>query len=280
MTKAAMTLGIPAALSYLLVCLGCEPAAAQRYRPTQPVTFYAAPNGVDAGNNCLSQASPCTPQGAHSVALRDWDFSRSSCTIRLADGVYTRGVSIAGQYVGTHLCQVYGHVNSVDVCADAGAVVFDVPAGNIWDIQDGMMTSIACLTVQGENAIGFYGRQHVVVDLSYINCSKISQCISMTQYAVSNLANYLWVSDNAGCLFCASHFAHIRLANVLIIPTKPVAINYFAQSAALSVVEFLNSQISNPQWMAGSQCTTSYGAIILRGGLTLPCPITETANIY
>jgi len=177
MTKAGMILGIPAALSYLLAMLGdVSSAEAQRYRPTQPVTFYAAPNGVDASNNCLSQANPCTPPGAHSVAFRDWDFASSSCTIRLAPGTYSgtaATVAIAGQYVGTHLCQVYGHVDAQGNCIDRTAVVLDVPAGQAaFDVQDLMMTSVACLTVQGENAIGFFGRQHVIIDLADINCGR------------------------------------------------------------------------------------------------------------
>src|SRR5262249_13635805 len=113
----------------ILVLLGCRAAEAQRLTSPSPVTFYAAPNGFDLGNDCLSQATPCTPQDAHSVALRQWDFAGSSCTIRLAPGIYNTTIDIAGQYVGAHLCQVYGYVDSANTCIDRTAVVLIPSAG-------------------------------------------------------------------------------------------------------------------------------------------------------
>ena len=77
--------------------------AQQRNRATGPVIFHAAPNGSDIDNDCLSAANPCTPQGAHAVAKNKWDFANQPCLIQLADGTYTSNVSIAGQYVGTHV---------------------------------------------------------------------------------------------------------------------------------------------------------------------------------
>jgi hypothetical protein len=79
----------------------------QRNRATGTVIFYAAPNGSDIDNDCLSAANPCTPQGAHTEAKNNWDFAYSSCWIQLADGTYTGRVSIVGQYVGTHLCDLW-----------------------------------------------------------------------------------------------------------------------------------------------------------------------------
>ena len=66
----------------------------QRNRATGTVIFYAAPNGSDIDNDCLSATNPCTPQGAHTVAMNK-------------DGTYTGRVSIVGQYVGTHLCDLW-----------------------------------------------------------------------------------------------------------------------------------------------------------------------------
>src|SRR6266542_6693633 len=158
----------------LIAALSVGVAEAQRLRSSSPVTFYAAPNGVDVGNDCLAEANPCTPQGAHSVALNDWDFAGSSCTVRLADGVYGSTVSIAGQYVGTHLCQVYGHVDQNGACSDRSAVVFDVENKIVFSVQDFMITSIACLTVQGTGgSLGFWGRQHAIIDLADIKCGAI-----------------------------------------------------------------------------------------------------------
>jgi hypothetical protein len=94
-------------LGALLVAAINGPVDAQhRNRATGPVTFYAAPNGSDIDNDCLSAAKPCSPQRAPSVGKADWDFGHGSCTIRLADGTYAGKVIMAGQYVGTHLCDL------------------------------------------------------------------------------------------------------------------------------------------------------------------------------
>ena len=84
-----------------------------RGRATGPVIFHAAPNGIDTDNDCLSATNPCTPQAAHSVATNNWDFANQSCLIQLADGTYTSNVGIAGQYVGTHVCDLLGKVEKV-----------------------------------------------------------------------------------------------------------------------------------------------------------------------
>ncbi len=49
------------ALACLLLLLGSEPSQAQRLRAsTDPVIFYAAPDGTDWVNDCRSQQNPCT----------------------------------------------------------------------------------------------------------------------------------------------------------------------------------------------------------------------------
>jgi len=116
--------------------------AQQRNRATGPVIFHAAANGSDTDNDCLSAANPCTPQGAHAVAMNNWDFANQPYLIQLADGTYTSNVSIAGQYVGTHLCDLLGKVDSQGNCIDRNAVVFNVPPGHVaFKVEDGMIVT-------------------------------------------------------------------------------------------------------------------------------------------
>src|SRR5690242_19300642 len=123
----------------IAVTISSPVKAKERNRLPGTVIFYAAPEGSDIDNDCLSAENPCTPQGAHSVAQTEWDFANSSCLIQLADGVYTSTVSMAGKYVGLHLCDVLGKVDSQGNCIDRGAVVFNVPRGNVaFTFQDGM----------------------------------------------------------------------------------------------------------------------------------------------
>ena len=170
--------------------------AQQRNRATGPVIFYAGPNGNDVNNDCLSAENPCTPQGAHSVAKTDWDFAHGSCLIQLADGAYTGSFSIAGQYVGTHLCDLLGKVDSEGNCVNRGAVVFDVPRGHTaFNVQDGMIASIGCLTVTG-GGTGFHGRQFVIFDIVDVDCGDLSVCISGVLNTVVNTVGEIWISGN------------------------------------------------------------------------------------
>src|SRR6516225_5675443 len=151
--------------------------AQQRNRATGPVIFHAAANGSDTDNDCLSAANPCTPQGAHAVAMNNWDFAHWSCLIQLADGTYTSNVGIAGQYVGTHLCDLLGKVDSQGNCIDRNAVVFNVPPGHVaLNVEDGMIASIGRLTVTG-GGVGFHGRQFVIFDIVDVDCGRLSVCI-------------------------------------------------------------------------------------------------------
>jgi hypothetical protein len=265
------------AVVFLLLLLGGEPAQAQRLRSSTAVTFYAAPDGTDFGNDCRSQQNPCTPKGAHRVAFRDWDFADSGCTIRLRDGSYkgdAASILIAGQYVGAHLCQVYGHVDENDICTDATAVVFDVPAGNAaFDLQDLMMTSIACITVQGANAIGFHARQYALFDLAYINCGAISQCLSLSGHSSANLVGDIWISGNATGFIAANQHSRVSIARgARIIATQPVSVTNFIQSHNHSMVEFLgDNKIVNSGFLSDSICQAYRSGSISLNGTAVPC---------
>jgi hypothetical protein len=265
------------AIVFLLLMLGSEPAQAQRLRASTLVTFYAAPDGKDEGNDCRSQQNPCTPQGAHGVAFRDWDFAGSRCLIRLRDGIYkgeAARVSLSGQYVGTHLCGVYGHVDENDVCTDATAVVFDVPAGRAaFDVQDLMMTSIACITVQGADAIGFNGRQYALFDLAYINCGAISQCLSLTAHSSANLVGDTWISGNATGFIAANQHSRVSIARgARIIATGPVSVTNFIQSHNHSIVEFLgDNKVVNSGFLSDSICQAYRSGSISLNGTAVPC---------
>ena len=73
--------------------------AQQRNRATGPVIFYAAPNGSDIDNDCLSATNPCTPQGAHAVATNNWDFGNQPCLISCSHRSPEGNLSV---FVGRH----------------------------------------------------------------------------------------------------------------------------------------------------------------------------------
>ena len=271
-----------------LLALGCHAAEPQRTRATGNVTFYAAPNGIDClsgeippiactrRNDCLSGDNPCTPQGAHIVAKDDWDFAAARCTIKLAIGTYTKGVSIAGQYVGAHLCQVYGLVDRNGACIDREQVVFDVKNEIVFQVQDLMMTSIACLTVQGTGgSIGFAGRQYVVIDLAYIKCGAISQCIAVVDKASANVTGDIWIAGDSNCFACADKQSHLKFGgDTKIRATMPVSLRYFIMSFSQSTVEFIGrNEVINPEYIAGSSCWPYIMGIIVTSGMPLPCVV-------
>ncbi len=273
-----------ALLLFSLFMLDCHSAEAQRTKAKGNVTFYAAPNGVDClpggdpctlRNDCLSPANPCTPQGAHTVAKINWDFAEGGCTIKLANGTYTEGVSIAGQYVGTHLCQVYGHVDQNGACIDREQVVFDVENKIVFSVQDFMITSIACLTVQGTGgSLGFWGRQHAIIDLADIKCGAIYQCISLIDMASSNVVGDIWIAGDSHCFACVNKQSHLKFTNTKIAVTVPVSLRYFILSASQSMVEFIgDNEVINPQYIAGSSCWPYIRGIIVTGGMPLPCVV-------
>jgi hypothetical protein len=259
-------------------------AEAQRLRtPGKSVTFYAASDGVDSGNDCLSQARPCTPQGAQTTAQHDWDFGRSACTIRLAPGSYEGAVAtvlIHGQYLGAHLCQFYGDMNEDDSCRDRNSVVFKPSPGHAaFDVQDGAMTSIICLTLAGEGAIGVYGRQHVVIDAADINCGTITHCVLLTHYAAVNFARWTWITGDHHAFISAHKHSNVLFgAGSGIAVLRPVSVGQLFLSYGHSEIELVpggeNSpgfEWSNPSFLAGSKCITRQRGTIVSNGVELPC---------
>jgi hypothetical protein len=244
--------------------------AQQRNRATTPVIFHAGPNGSDIDNDCLSAANPCTPQGAHWVAKMDWDFAHGSCVIQLADGTYTGTVSIAGQYVGTHLCDLLGKVDSEGTCIDRGAVVFNVPRDHVaFSAQDGMIASIGCLTVTGEG-IGFHGRQFVVFDIVDVDCGHLSVCISGVLHTVVNTVGEIWISGNQDVFASASSGSNFLL-NAQIVVKAPVTITNLLVSDQKSHIELSGKPIVHPELLAGSACVVARMGTISKNGTALPC---------
>jgi len=276
-------LGLVTAVTLALLATAVE-AEAQRLRtPGKPATFYAAPDGVDAGNDCLSPARPCTPQGAQNTAKHDWDFGRSGCTIRLAPGRYEGAIAtvlIHGQYVGAHLCQFYGDMNEDDTCRDRNNVVFKPSPGHAaFDVQDGAITSIICLTLEGEGAIGFYGRQHVVIDSADINCGTISRCVVLTHYAAANFARWTWITGDQDAFISAHKHSNVLFGAVSGIKVvRPVSVVQLFLSYGHSEIELIpggeNSpgfEWSNPNFLAASKCITRQHGTIVSNGVELPC---------
>ena|SRR5215211_411672 len=244
--------------------------AQQRNRATAPVIFYAASNGSDIDNDCLSAANPCTAQGAHRVAKVDWDFAHGSCLIQLADGTYTGIVSIAGQYVGAHLCDLQGKVDSQGNCIDRGAVVFDVPPGHVaFTVQDGMIASITCLTVTG-GGIGFHGRQFVIFDIVDIDCGRLSICIGGVLNTVVNTLGEIWISGDQDIFSTASWGSNI-LMNAQVVVKAPVTVTNLFLSEHKSHIELSGKPIVNPDFLAGSACIAAKMGTISKNGTALPC---------
>src|SRR5262249_30366364 len=207
-----------------------------RGRATGPVIFHAAPNGSDIDNDCLSATNPCTPQGAHAVAMNNWDFAYSSCLIQLADGTYTSNVSIAGHYVGVHLCDLLGKVDSQGNCIDRSAVVIDVPPRHVaFSVEDGMIASIGCLTVTG-GGIGFHGRQFVIFDIVDVDCGHLRVCISGVLNTVVNTLGEIWISGNQDTFAAASRGSNF-LMNAQVVVKAPVTVTNLFVSEHKSHIE-------------------------------------------
>jgi len=244
--------------------------AQQRNRATGSVIFHASPNGSDIDNDCLSAANPCTPQGAHAVAMNNWDFAHQSCLIQLADGTYTGNVSIAGQYVGTHLCDLLGKVDSQGNCIDRNAVVFDVPPGHVaFLVQDGMIASIGCLTLTGGGG-GFHGRQFVILDIVDIDCGRLSVCISGVLNTVVNTVGEIWISGNHDT-FAAASLGSKFLMNAQFVVKAPVTVTNLFVSYDKSHIELSGKPIVNPHFLVGSACIVGKMGTISKNGTALPC---------
>jgi len=254
----------------LAAAINCPVDAQQRNRATGPVIFHAGPNGSDIDNDCLSAANPCTPQGALTVAKNNWDFAHSLCLIQLADGTYADRVSIAGQYVGIHVCDLLGKVDSQGNCIDRNAVVFDVPPGHVaFSVEDGMIAAIGCLTVTG-GGVGFYGRQFVILDIVDIDCGRLSVCISGSLNTVVNTVGEIWISGDQDT-FADAVLGSQFLLNAQVVAKAPVTVTNLFLSYDKSHIELSGKPIVNPDFLAGSVCIASKMGTISKNGTALPC---------
>jgi hypothetical protein len=241
-----------------------------RIRATETVVFYAAPNGVDTGNTCLSAASPCTAQGAVDVSKNDWDFAGHVCIIDLANGNYPK-LFASGHYVGTHLCHVRGNVDQQSACIDR----LSVTVGG-FAIEDGMIMSIACLTLKGD---GVWGRQGVIVDLVDINCDAVPTCLALTVRAAANVIREIWISGDASAFVNATQNSYAGFTAQVVVK-KHAAVPSFALASQKSTIEFA-SPIVNSTAIYGasgpdswSQCYRDRTDDIVGSGL--PCIMNTT----
>jgi hypothetical protein len=239
---------LPAALAFWIAWLGCAPPAeAQgRVRATGTVVFYAAPSGTDAGNTCLSADSPCTAQGALDVAKNNWDFAGQVCFINLANGSYVK-LFASGQYVRTHLCHMRGNVDQQSACVDRLSVTVSGFA-----IEDGMVMSIACLTLKGD---GVWGRQGVIVDLADINCEAVPTCVALTVRATANIIREIWISGDATAFVNATQNSYAGFTGQVVVK-KRAAVPSFAVATQKSTIQFANPVV-NSTAIYGSSGTDS-----------------------
>jgi hypothetical protein len=215
-------------------------------------------------------SAPPRWQGAHAVAKNKWDFANQPCLIQLADGTYTSNVSIAGQYVGTHVCDLLGKVDSQGNCVDRNAVVFDVPPGHVaFLVQDGMIASIGCLTVTG-GGVGFHGRQFVILDIVDIDCGRLSVCISGPLNTVVNTVGEIWISGDQDT-FAAAVLGSQFLLNAQVVAKAPVTVTNLFLSYDKSHIELSGKPIVNPHFLVGSACIASKMGTISKNGTALPC---------
>jgi hypothetical protein len=160
----------------LLFCVLCSVSAfAQRQIATGLTIFYAAPNGMDLGNNCLSQTAPCTPQGAINQITNKWDFANAiniTCQLNLAAGTYNGDLKFYGSFVGTHVCNVLGAGWNGSACTNADLSQIN----GVMDFQDGGAWAIACFKLIGSRGINV--RQVVpVLDIAEVDCAVSIVCI-------------------------------------------------------------------------------------------------------
>ena len=148
--------------------------------------------------------------------MDNWDFAHQRCLIQLADGTFSGKVSIDGQSVGAHFCDLHGKIDSQGNC-DRGAVVFDVPRGHVaFTVEDGMIASIRCLTVTG---VGFHGRQFLIIDISDIDYGRLSGVLN----TVVNTAGEIWISGNQD-IFAAAFLGSQFLINGPVVAKAPVTV--------------------------------------------------------
>jgi len=274
----AMTAAVIRHLILIVAFTLATSARAERFEADYSVVFFVNPSGDDS-RDCRSEAAPCrTMQQAYRRARREYDFAKGGCTIKLADGVYTDGLTTTGTLVGTHLCQVIGNP------ANREAVIVQPPPGSAaFDIQDLAMISVMDLTIQGERIIGFYGRQFVIVDIARIKFGPMPDgiAVSMDHQAGANLVGHFSIDGEMVAFLTANRLSRFHVAGgVSISVKKPVNIHYFVMSYQNSLVEFGGEvQLKNSQFISGQQYRAYQHGIINTNGLVLPGTIAGQAAL-
>jgi hypothetical protein len=287
------------AFAFLLVLVSSFAADAQtlilpqRNRTADRVIFYAAPNGNDANNDCLNVANPCTPQGAYTQSMLNWDFMnpRGGCFIKLAAGtpqnpvVYTvpKGqplMVMAGAWVGHYGCQISGKVTpDFSTCIDPNSVVINIPnGGQGFYVKDGIIVIISCLTLTGaNNAMGIWSQQSLVIDVGDVICGPIPRCIDASTTSAVNINKPFYFGGDMNSVFAAGALTQMKIWYQQIVALRLLNIAYLAQAyGAGANVEFLGSSIANPEAVTNTpQCIAAQTGLITYGGFNLPCSVIE-----
>jgi hypothetical protein len=255
-------------ISAFALLVSMHAAYAQRFRATDDVSFYVAPDGNDDSNDCLAADRPCrTAQYAYERVMRDWDFAGFFAYIRLSPGIHHGGVQLAGVPVGTYLVSIVGKRSDEDdkagrcTLSQAEQIIVEGSSGTtIFNGQDLAIPVIGCLTLRAEciewsgsecvaRASGVNGvncRQTPVVDLAFIRFDALSTGITAGQACGEiNLAGAMWISNSMHVFLQASGSQILRGSNVPIIALNPVDLNYFALSYDGARI-YLAAFLSNP----------------------------------
>lgn len=273
----SMRARILCAIGLAAVTAGYTPPAAQRLRATGHVTFHVAPAGEDAGNDCLVEARPCrTVQAAVSRAMLDWDFAGYEPFIRLAPGVYPRGASVAGQLVGAHTVNIVGQQSedATQNCTleQAQQVTVHPSAGEIaFNFEDLAIGVVRCMTIEGAG-VAFGCRQTPAVDIAFIRFGAgeaLSIAIGANDSCGLNVAGSIWLGNDVFQLFTANNHSRVTVG-ATIIALQPVTVTHFANSAAMSEIEFRTGAVSVAGPLAAKESMVYAGGAIVTNGFAIP----------
>ena len=245
---------------------------ANAQRATGVTRFYASPSGNNA-NNCVSEAKACrTIQAAYDKMIAGYDFQGQSPTIHLADGTYADAtVDAIEMPIGAHAVTIMGNCTGPSFGANRDRVVVRPPPGKaaFW-VQDGATLIVSCMKIEGEDAVAFQGRQHIILDAQWITFGKLKQAFAMTDHSIVNFGGDNTISGDMTVFASAYYLSTIRFMGKTTI-SRPVKISYFVQSYLKSLVEFEpRASFVNPKSVSGAKYYVWREGSFVANGLPLP----------